>query len=765
MSKSLRILILEDNPADAELAQFELETAGFCFTAKVVMTEEEFVHELQAFPPDLILSDYDLPRYNGALALAETKGRCPDTPFILVTGAVSEDRAIEILTQGAKDYVLKTRLQQRLAPAVRRALAEAEEHRARKHAENELHEAYRTLERLVKERTSELQESREHLSLALTSSRMGIFEWDIVKNRRYFDDYVYLLLGIKPENFSGTAAEFFQAMHPDDRLVVQEALKKAIDQDTPYETEYRAVWPDDSVHHIAVRGKVQRDSAGRPLRLLGVCWEITERRRVEEKLNRQAQLLNLSSEAIFMWELGGVIIYWSHGAERLYGYTSEEAVGRVSHDLLKTVHPQGSDSIEAMLTQNASWAGELLHITKDGTRVTVESRHQLIKDDMGRQIVLETTRDITERKQVEEALRKSEGKYRNLVKYAPAVIYEMDLQGTKFYSVNEAMCNTLMYTREELLSIKPADLLNEEGRSLFKERVRKKLAGERIDEAVEYLIRRKDGEWIHTTVNMAAYTYADEKSTRVVVIAYDITEQKKAEKALQERTQQLEEANRELESFSYSVSHDLKAPLRAIEGYSRILVKKYGETLGEDAAHMVGVIRNSTEKMVVLIDDLLSFSRVLKSSMTFSDIDMDKLASDVWDDIRTACQERELDVKVAKLLPGFGDRALIRQVLFNLFSNAVKFTNSRKPGIIEVSSYLEPGSVVYRVKDNGVGFDMAYYDKLFGVFQRLHSQEEYEGTGVGLAIVQRIVQRHGGRVWAEGEVDKGAAFYFALPGK
>ncbi len=157
MAEPLRILILEDNPTDAELIQFELQEAGFAFISKVVMTGEDFVSEIEGYCPDLILSDYDLPTYNGALALAETKRRCPDTPFILVTGAVSEDRAIEILTQGAKDYVLKTRLQQRLVPAVRRALSEAEEHRALKQAEAELREAYRTLEQRVKIRTAELE--------------------------------------------------------------------------------------------------------------------------------------------------------------------------------------------------------------------------------------------------------------------------------------------------------------------------------------------------------------------------------------------------------------------------------------------------------------------------------------------------------------------------------------------------------------------------------------------------------------------------------
>lgn len=241
------------------------------------------------------------------------------------------------------------------------------------------------------------------------------------------------------------------------------------------------------------------------------------------------------------------------------------------------------------------------------------------------------------------------------------------------------------------------------------------------------------------------------------------TERKQAEAALNERTVQLENANKELESFSYTVSHDLKAPLRAIDGYSRMMLKKCGSTFDEEATRMFNVIRSNTAKMGLLIDDLLSFSRVLRERMNLSEIDMNRLVSEVWEDIRAANQERELQLKAANIMPGYGDLTLIRQVLFNLISNAVKFTKNRKPGTIELSSYMESDNVVYCVKDNGVGFDMAYYDKLFGIFQRLHGDEAYEGTGIGLAIVQRIVQHHGGRVWAEGKVDEGATFCFTLP--
>jgi light-regulated signal transduction histidine kinase (bacteriophytochrome) len=174
------------------------------------------------------------------------------------------------------------------------------------------------------------------------------------------------------------------------------------------------------------------------------------------------------------------------------------------------------------------------------------------------------------------------------------------------------------------------------------------------------------------------------------------------------------------------------------------------------------MIRDNIKLMGVLIENLLSFSRVQKTSISISEINMDKLVGEVWKEIRAANEEQKIELKIKKIKSGYGDHTLIKQVLFNLLSNAVKFTKNKKQGVIEMSSYADDGKTVYCIKDNGAGFDMAHYDKLFGVFQRLHSSEEYEGTGIGLAIVQRIVSRHGGRVWAESEVEKGAMFCFTL---
>lgn len=244
----------------------------------------------------------------------------------------------------------------------------------------------------------------------------------------------------------------------------------------------------------------------------------------------------------------------------------------------------------------------------------------------------------------------------------------------------------------------------------------------------------------------------------------EIAERKQAEQDLKTRTRQLEDAIKELESFSYSVSHDLRAPLRAIDGFSKILLRDLENTLDGDSKRKLNVVRENTEKMNLLIDDLLNLSRLGRHALNPSALDMKKLFTEAWEELSQSAPERNVNFRVGELSNATGDRNLIRQVIVNLVSNALKFTRDRDQAVIEVtSSNGGNGSVVFSVIDNGAGFDMKYYNKLFGVFQRLHSQREYEGTGVGLAIVQRIIHRHGGQVWAESKVNEGATFYFSMP--
>ncbi|WGQ09214.1 ATP-binding protein [Pedobacter gandavensis] len=234
------------------------------------------------------------------------------------------------------------------------------------------------------------------------------------------------------------------------------------------------------------------------------------------------------------------------------------------------------------------------------------------------------------------------------------------------------------------------------------------------------------------------------------------------EQKVAERTAQLESVNKELESFSYSVSHDLRAPIRAINGYTKILVEDYEAVIDEDGVKILQSIINNSKKMGELIDDLLAFSKLGRKQVTVSTVDMLDLVDQVKEEVLLEQHKNLPEFNIAKLPNAIADKSLIKQVWINLISNAIKYSRHKEKTTIEIGSYQEDDHIVYFVKDGGAGFDMQYYDKLFGVFQRLHSQEEFEGTGIGLAIVHRIVQRHQGKVWAESTLNEGSCFYFSL---
>lgn len=280
----------------------------------------------------------------------------------------------------------------------------------------------------------------------------------------------------------------------------------------------------------------------------------------------------------------------------------------------------------------------------------------------------------------------------------------------------------------------------------------------------------KDGSLKWLLWSFAAYPQEE----LVYAVVRDITQRKKEEDEIRDlnaqlelkvekRTGELQRTIRELEAFSYSVSHDLRAPLRIVDGYSRMLLEDHSRQLSEEGRRIVDTIRSNTKRMTQLIDDLLAFSKISREEIVPDNVDMNELVGLVIDEIRASSGNTKAQLEIGKLPPSRGDRGMIRQVLTNLLSNAVKYSRHAEEAKIQVGARAEGDKNVYYVRDNGAGFDMRYAEKLFRVFQRLHSQQEFEGTGVGLAIVEQVVHRHGGRVWAEARVNEGATFYFALP--
>lgn len=278
--------------------------------------------------------------------------------------------------------------------------------------------------------------------------------------------------------------------------------------------------------------------------------------------------------------------------------------------------------------------------------------------------------------------------------------------------------------------------------------------------------RAKDGThyWVDTTI--VPFLGEQGKPHQYVAIRADITQRKQAEEEIMILNEELEkrvrERTEEMESFSYSVSHDLRAPLRAINGYANILEEDYNDRLDEEGKRLLKEVQQNARKMGVLIDDLLAFSRLGRKEIERSAIDMNRLAKQAIKETELASRHHA-SIKLWPLLPAKGDPALLQNVLNNLVSNAVKYSGKNEKPFIEIRSKRGNGELIYSVKDNGVGFDMLYEGKLFGVFQRLHSADEFPGTGVGLAMAKRIISKHKGRIWAQGKLNEGATFYFSLP--
>jgi len=382
-------------------------------------------------------------------------------------------------------------------------------------------------------------------------------------------------------------------------------------------------------------------------------------------------------------------------------------------------------------------------------------------------------RDITERKQAEARLRESEEKFAKIYKMSPDAIDLTHSESGVMVEANQSCLRLFGYAREELLghATLPSDLgiwVNQEARDRHIARVNEQ--GEDCD--FEALLRRKDGSIFVCLISSALLEIGEERYN--LSICRDITERINAENEIRnlnrnleervkDRTAQLEAANKEMEAFSYSVSHDLRAPLRGIDGFSQALAEDYQDRLDETGKHYISRIRAGTQRMGQLIDDLLLLSRVSRSEANRVKTDLSDLCRQVMEELTQGAPERRVEVTIQSGLSAWADRNLLKIALENLLRNAWKFTSKREDARIEVGELTSPSEEpVFFIRDNGAGFAMEHVGKLFAAFQRLHSTNEFEGTGIGLAIVQRIISRHDGRIWAEAEPGKGATFFFTL---
>jgi two-component system, cell cycle sensor histidine kinase and response regulator CckA len=512
------------------------------------------------------------------------------------------------------------------------------------------------------------------------------------------------------------------------------------------------------VNIVNVSREVNRGELGKLARAFDSMAEELAQREAALRKSEEHWATTLASigDAVIVTDTEGKITFMNAVAEKLTGWPLSdvmlESVTKVFHIINEHTRREVEDPVAKVLREGVvvGLANHTILIGKNSTEIPIDDSGAPVRDRNGDTTgVVLVFRDIAEAKRAEKEI----SHLASFPMLNPNPIAEVDLAGA-IHFLNPAA--EKLFPDLHRLGLAHPWLLGwkDIAPNIFKQQVEQTIREVNVGE-----------DWYIQSLSFV------KEIERIHIYGRRITRRKLAEEALkertailEERTRQLEDTVQELERFSYSVSHDLKAPLRAIDGFSRTLLKTYGDRLDEDATRRLNIIRENAQNMGRLIEDLLSFSRFGRTRIDLSVFDMEALAGSVWEDIRAANRNRTIEVAIENLLPGFGDPALIRQVLYNLLSNAVKFTKERSQAVIELSSCREKSEIVYSVKDNGIGFDMQYREKVFGVFERLHS-DEYEGTGVGLAIVQRIIHRHGGRVWAEGKENEGATFYFTLPDK
>lgn len=629
-----------------------------------------------------------------------------------------------------------------------------------------------------------LIESEERHRLVIEQTGFLVYDLDLETNIIKWSGNSTLTTGFPIyEIQNGTLDEWAGFIHPDDRDTAIDKLNHCIRTGQDYLFEYRFRQRNGMYKFLSDKGTFLKDESGKPIRMLGVMSDISERKIQEMSIisseARFRSVVEQSMDGIFLFDANGVVWVWNNGMETITGIAAQTAIGSRIWDLfdgllgVKKI-PLSREFMKENITRLIDFDMTLdLHIFNkfeilkpsgeyrfaEGSTIAYELKNEKIFGSI--------IRDVTDKIVAEKELKESEERYKLLFRNAPVGVFEYntDLVITE---CNAHMVSMLGLSFNEIIGIDTGKFVLPPAFNALNSALK--------DNNGSYegplLNFNTDPDQIYQMKTAPLYGFNKEIRGGMGLIE-DISDRKKSENQIKilnqtledrvkARTSQLLAVNEELEAFSYSVSHDLRAPLRSMAGFSRALLEDYADKLDADGKSYLNRILNSGERMSKLIEDILKLSRVTRAQLDFRTFDLVPVIKSIIDDLETAGFQHQINWNYPEKLNVHADSSMMKIALTNLLGNAVKFSSLNDTAHIEIGCTAFENELCYYIKDDGAGFDMTYADKLFSAFQRLHPSTEFEGTGIGLAIVKRIINRHGGRIWAKGEPDNGAAFYFTL---
>lgn len=613
-----------------------------------------------------------------------------------------------------------------------------------------------------------LRQNQRDLAHAQSVAHIGSWRLDIRHNELLWSDETYAIFGIS-RGVHMTYDAFLSTVHPDDREYVNKKWTDAL-KGEPYDIEHR-ILVSNEVKWVREKADLEFDREGKVVGGFGTVQDITERKKAEDNLIIEKTFsettINSLPGVFYLFKEGGKFLRWNRNFEIVTGYSSEDfqkinlldlfdSKEKVRMaDAIHRVFTEGKMELEANIVLRN---GREIPYYFTGTRMIDNSDCYIIGSGI----------DVSERVQAEQLLRETSNYLNNLLDYAnaPIIVWDPQFRISRF---NPAFERLTGYKSSDVIGLGLDILFPADKKAEHLQKINRTLTGERW-EVVEIPILRIDGT-IRTVLWNSANVYDNDGKEIIATIAQgqDITERKQAEEEVEElneklkqRANELEASNKELETFAYSVSHDLRAPLRSMEGFSQALMEDCFNILNDQCKDYLRRIQSSAELMAELIDDLLQLSRLTRANIEFNNINLSKMVHNITSDLKRTQAARKVEFVIPSGIQARGDEKLLNIVMYNLLENAWKFTGKSNEARIEFGMIERDGKNIYFVRDNGVGFDMTYVDKIFSPFQRLHTISEFPGTGIGLASVQRIIARHGGQVWADGKVGEGATFYFTL---